>query len=59
VEFLAILLVAQRLARGTDDGECRGQQSLEREVVERGNELALREIARATEYDDRRGLGDA
>ena len=59
VELLAVLLVAQGLPRRTDDGECRGEQALEREVVQRGDELALREVARAAEDDDRRRLGDA
>jgi hypothetical protein len=59
MELVAVLLVAQRLARSSDDGERRGEQPLEREVVKRGNELALREIARAAEDDDRRWLGDA
>jgi hypothetical protein len=59
VELLAVFLVAQRLPRRPDDGERRGEQPLQREVVERGNELALREIARAAEDDDRRRLGDA
>ena len=59
VELLAILLVAHRLARGADDGKRRRQEALQREVVERGDELALSEVARAAEDDDRRGLGDA
>jgi hypothetical protein len=59
VELLPVLLVAQRLPRRTDDGKCRWEQPLEREVVQRGDELALREIARAAEDDDRRRLGDA
>jgi hypothetical protein len=59
MELLAVLLVAQRLAGGTDDGERGGEQPLEREVVQGGNELPLREVARAAEDDDRGGLGDA
>jgi hypothetical protein len=59
MELLAILLVAQRLAGGTDDGERGGEQPLEREVVKGRNELPLREVTRATEDDDRGGLGDA
>jgi hypothetical protein len=59
VELLAILLVGQQRPRRPYDGERRGEQPLEREVVERGDELALREISRTAEDDDRRGLGDA
>jgi hypothetical protein len=59
VELLAVLLVAQRLPRCSDDSERRREQPLERKVVERWDELALSEIARAAEDDDRRGLGDA
>src|SRR6266550_3823206 len=59
VQLLAVLLVAQWLPRGTDDGERRRQEPLQSEVVERGDELALGEIAGAAEDDDRRGLGDA
>jgi hypothetical protein len=59
MQLLAVLLVAHRLARGSDDGERRREQPLERQVVERRDELALREIARSAEDDDRRGLGDA
>jgi len=58
VQLLAVLLVAQRLTRGTDDGECRWKEALQREVVERGDELSLGEVARAAEDDDGRGLGD-
>jgi hypothetical protein len=57
-QLLAILLVAQGLSRRADDRERRGEQALQSEVVERGDELALRQIARAAEDDDRRGLGD-
>jgi hypothetical protein len=39
------LLVGQRLPRRTDDGERGWKEALEREVVERGYELALREVA--------------
>ena len=59
VQLLAVLLVAQGLPRGTDDRECRRQEPLQGEVVERGDELALGEIAGAAEDDDRRGLWDA
>ena len=59
VQLLAILLVAQGLARRAHDGERRGEQPLQREVVQRWDELALGEIARAAEDDDRRGLWDA
>jgi hypothetical protein len=59
VQLLAVLLVAQWFPRGADDRERRRQEALQGEVVEGGNELALREIARAAEDDDRRGLGDA
>jgi len=59
MQLLAVLLVAQRLAGGTDDGERGGEQTLEREVVKGRNELPLREVARAAEDDDRGGLGDA
>jgi hypothetical protein len=45
VELLPVLLVGQRLPRGTDDGERGWKEALEREVVERGYELALREVA--------------
>jgi len=58
VELFAILLVAQRRSPRADDGECRGEQPLERQVIERGDELALREITRTPEDDNRRGLGD-
>jgi len=59
MQLLAVLLMAQRLPRCADDGERRRQEALQGEVVERGDELALREIARSAEDDDRRGLGDA
>jgi hypothetical protein len=59
VELLPVLLVAQRFSRRTDDRERRREQPLEREVIERRNELALSEIARTAEDDDRGGLGDA
>jgi hypothetical protein len=59
MELLSVLLVGQRLPRGTDDGERGRKEALEREVVERRYELALREVARAAEDDDRRRLGDA
>jgi hypothetical protein len=59
VQLLAILLVTHRLSRRAHDGERRGKQPLQREVVERGDELALREIARPAEDDDRRRLGNA
>jgi hypothetical protein len=58
VQLLAVLIVGQRLPRGTDDGERRGKEALQREVVERRDELALGEVARAAEDDDGRGLGD-
>jgi len=58
VQLVAVLLVGQRLPRGADDGERRWQETLQREVVERGNELSLGEVARAAEDDDGRGLGD-
>jgi len=58
VQLVAVLLVGQRLPRGADDGERRRQETLQREVVERGNELSLGEVARAAEDDDGRGLGD-
>jgi hypothetical protein len=59
VQLLAVLLVAQRLPPRSDDGERRREQPLVRKVVERRDELALREIARSAEDDDRRRLGDA
>src|SRR5438067_6309906 len=58
VQLLAVFLVRQRFSRGADDRERRREKALEREVVERGDELALREIARPAEDDDRGGLGD-
>jgi hypothetical protein len=58
VQLVAVLLVGQRLPRGADDGERRRQETLQREVVERGNELSLGEVTRAAEDDDGRGLGD-
>jgi len=58
VQLLAVLLVRQRFSRCADDRERRREQALQREVVERGDELALREIARTPEDDDRRGLWD-
>jgi len=58
VQLLAVFLVRQRLSRGADDRERGGEKALEREVVERGDELPLREIARPPEDDNRRGLGD-
>src|SRR5438477_536488 len=59
VQLLAILLVAQGLACGAHDGERRGEQPLQREVVQRRDELALGEIAGAAEDHDRRRFGDA
>jgi hypothetical protein len=59
VQLVAVLLVAQRLTRGTDDGERCRKEALEREVIKRRDELALGEVARAAEDDDGRGLGDA
>ena len=56
VQLLAELVVGERLPRGADDREAAGEQALKREVVEGGHELALHEIARATEDDDRRRL---
>jgi len=58
VQLVAVLLVAQRLTRGTDDGERCRKEALQREVVERGDELSLGEVARAAEDDDGRGLRD-
>jgi hypothetical protein len=59
VKLFAIALVAQRLTGGAHHGERRGEQPLEGEVIERGDELALRKIARTAEDDDRGRLGDA
>jgi len=58
VQLPAVLLVAQRLTRRADNGEGRREETLQSQVVERGNELSLGEVARAAEDDDGRGLGD-
>jgi hypothetical protein len=58
MQLVAVLLMAQWLARGADDGERRRKETLQREVVERWDELSLGEVARAAEDDDGRGLGD-
>ena len=59
VQLVSVLLVAQRRPRGAHHSERRREEALQGEVVERGDELALREITGAAEDDDRRGLGDA
>ena len=41
VKLLSVLLVAHWFPGGTDNGECGRKEALEREVVERGYELAL------------------
>ena len=56
-ELRAEAVVGHRLARRADDGERGREETLEREVVQGGKELALREVAGAAEDDDRRGLG--
>jgi hypothetical protein len=56
LELLAVGLVGQRLARGSDHRERGGQEPLQGKVVERRDELARREVTGAAEDDDRRRL---
>ena len=56
VQLPAERVVALRAARRANDGERRGEEPLQREVVERGQQLAPREIARSAEEHERRGL---
>jgi hypothetical protein len=51
---LAELVVGLLAARGADQVEALGQRPLVREVVERGQQLALGEVARRAEDDHRR-----
>ena len=51
--------IAQRAARHADDGELFGQQIGLKEMKERGEQLALGEVAGGAEDDENAGLGDA
>ena len=50
---LAIGIVAHRLTADADDGDVVGKQAVDVQVVERRQQLAVREIAPAAEDDDR------
>ena len=52
-------LIAQRAARHADDGELFGQQVGLAEVKERGQQLALGEVARGAKDDENAGVGNA
>ena len=51
---LAELVVGLLAPRDADQVEALGQRALVREVVERGQQLAVREVARGAEDDQRR-----
>ena len=53
----AVRLVGERIAAGADDGDARRKQAIEMQVVERRQQLAVRQIAGAAEDHDGRGLG--
>ena len=52
-------VVAERAAGDADDGEFFGKKAGLVEVIERGQELALGEVAGGAEDDDDAGVGDA
>ena len=52
-------LIAQRAARHADDGELFGQQVRLEEMKERGQQLALGQVARGAEDDENAGVGNA
>src|ERR1035441_1471777 len=55
--FFAEVIVGERRARNADDGESRGKPPVEGQPVERGQQLALGEVAiGAEDHDD--ALGD-
>ena len=56
---LAELLVAHRLAAVADEGGAERQHTVTAEVVERRDQLAVREVARDAEDDEAAGVGVA
>ena len=51
--------VAERAAGYADDGELLGQEAGLKKVIERGEKLALGQVARSAEDDENTGLRDA